>query len=397
MVRKTRTVEYDGRLLRQPLTRYSRLAYWHRAAQVVAEAVEAAVDASGVKRGAVSAAGIPDVRGGWVRHVCLDDPIRVTLELAPGVVSEDVIDQADTIAEALRVPSVVVERIRPGFVSVTAVRKSAEWPRYLPPALPVFGAYSEVYVGLSRESGHVRARWTELAHMVVQGTTRMGKTSFLYSLLSQYAEAPDVVVAGSDPSGILLRPWARRQDQHAGWQAVGTTSLEAHVSLLERLTKMMDSRISAIPEREDKTTVGESTPLVLVVMEEFPSLVNGLKQKSKQLHDEAIRYYWRLLSESAKAGMRMLIVAQRADADVLGGGYARAQCSTGVSFALDTAESLKLLHGSGDMDRLAQHTTAPPGQALVSLPGRGLDVVRVPHVDVGRYWDTVLGAGTAAA
>lgn len=387
---RTRTVEYGGKLLPRPLWKNSEAARLHRLAKSVADAVEVAIEGCGLGSPQVSAAGVVDMRVCHVVHVDIADPLRVVVELRAGLTSDSLIAASDALAEALRVPAVKVKRLRPGYVTIT-VGGDDEWPEFIPHGLPLKTATQPAYVGYSLANGDVRVSMLDGAHWIAQGTTRTGKTSFLYSLLSQFAECPDVVVTGSDPSGILLRPWTRRRDHHAGWQAVGMSNPVLHVEVLRRLVKLMDARIAGIPNGDDKVPVSVSDPLMLVVLEEFPALVTSLRQESKKLYDEALGYYLRLLSESAKAGFRLLVVAQRADADVLGGGYARSQISTRLSFALDSPDSLSLLHPSADREVLAEHVEAPDGRALLSRRKCALDVVQVPHVTVKDYWKAVVG------
>lgn len=387
---RVRTVEYCGKLLPRPLRRNSEVAKLHRLAKSVADDMEAAIESCGVGIHQVSAAGVVGMRVCRVTHVDISDPLRVVVELHSGLTSESLIAASRALAEALRVPTVRVRRLRPGYVEIT-VGGDSEWPEFVPHGAPLETATQPAYVGYSLENGDVRVSMLDGAHWIAQGTTRTGKTTFLYSLLSQFAECPDVVVAGSDPSGILLRPWTYRRDQHAGWQAVGMSNPVQHVEVLRRLVKLMDARIAGIPEGADKVPVSVSDPLMLVVLEEFPALVTSLRQESKKLYEEALGYYLRLLSESAKAGFRLLVVAQRADAEVLGGGYARSQISTRLSFALDSPDSLSLLHPSADRAVLGEHVEAPDGRALLSRRKCALDVVQVPYVTVQDYWKAVVG------
>jgi DNA segregation ATPase FtsK/SpoIIIE-like protein len=59
------------------------------------------------------------------------------------------------------------------------------------------------------------------AHIVVQGSSRSGKSTGIYGVLAQLSEAPDVLVVGSDITGRTLAPWAARPG-NPGWHALGT-------------------------------------------------------------------------------------------------------------------------------------------------------------------------------
>ncbi len=70
----------------------------------------------------------------------------------------------------------------------------------------------------------------------------------------------------------------------------------------------------------------------------------------------------RLLSESRKAGMRVLLVCQRADATVIGG-FERGQASHAISFRVD-ADGQRMLHRDADPATVAAHAVADPGIGL---------------------------------
>ena len=85
----------------------------------------------------------------------------------------------------------------------------------------------------------------------------------------------------------------------------------------------------------------------------------------------------RLVSEGRKAAFRVLMLAQRFEANAVGGGYARDQFALRLSFRVP-GESLVMLHGE-DARRLGpEHANAAPGVAYLSAPGRDLVRLRAP-------------------
>lgn len=126
-------------------------------------------------------------------------------------------------------------------------------------------------------------------------------------------------------------------------------------------------------------------PLFLVVMEEFPGLLRAAGSLGKPARgersvlDRIKSANLRLLSEGRKVAFRVLTLAQRAEAEAMGGGYARDQYALRLSFRVP-GDSLEMLHGPDARELGAEHATADPGVAVLSAPGRPLSRVRVPYL-----------------
>ena len=78
-----------------------------------------------------------------------------------------------------------------------------------------------------------------------------------------------------------------------------------------------------------------------------------------------------MFGESAKAGICLLLISQRADANIVGS-CERDQCSHGVSFRLPSLTGLQMLHADADKGIAAEHATARSGVVLLSAPGVSL-------------------------
>jgi hypothetical protein len=87
----------------------------------------------------------------------------------------------------------------------------------------------------------------------------------------------------------------------------------------------------------------------------------------------------RLLAEGAKVGIRVVILAQRAEAAVLGA-FERAMCSLRISFRCDNRAAVELLHAGAEPAVADAHTAALPGIGLMSMPGRPLTRFRAPFI-----------------
>ena len=271
------------------------------------------------------------------------------------------------------------------------------------PSLTVPTGAEAVILGRTEDGitlGHAIA---DPAHLGVQGQNGSGKSAFCYGLLSQLAAAPDVLVAGSDITGLLLgRAWD--DTAHRPHQVTGTADIGAHAVLLEDLVAEMDRRLEAIPPRRDKIEPTPETPTVLVVLEEFPGLLRAADGLPKPKRGEGVPVgdrirtaVLRLLSEGRKAAFRVLMLAQRFEATAVGGGYARDQFALRLSFRVP-ADSLEMLHGTDARPLGQEHANAAPGVAYLSGLGRDCERIRVPYLgEYGEYCDRLAQHGTAGA
>ena len=187
-------------------------------------------------------------------------------------------------------------------------------------------------------------------------------------MLMQLCGRPDVEVVGSDPSGSLWRPWA----PHSA-RVTGLADVEAHAAMLESEVAEMDLRLANLPPDADRHTTSVDLPLRLVVLEEYPGLLRSADNVSKACGVAVRASVSRLLAEGHKAGFRLWLLAQRADAQVLGG-FERSNLGMRITFATDR-DGIKMAHPAVPDDVLTAHVSALPGVALLS--GAGVDLCRV--------------------
>jgi S-DNA-T family DNA segregation ATPase FtsK/SpoIIIE len=257
--------------------------------------------------------------------------------------------------------------------------------------------YPPVLLARTEAGADVVQDWDAAPNCVIQGATRSGKSVFCYSLLAQLARRRDVLIAGSDPSGILLgRPYVGTV--HRAWQVTGSGNVAEHLQLLRRLVAEMDRRITELPDRADKLPASVENPLMVVVLEEFAGLLRlastlPTPKGEAKITDQLRALFGRLVSEGHKVGFRLVVITQRADATIIGG-FERGQLGLRVSFRVTDPEALVMLHPEG-RDYFRQHTQAPPGVALFEAPGTQLTRVRGPRLagdelsDYARYWDEI--------
>ena len=345
----------------------------------------------GLARDTESCAGIPGLAAPQVLYVSLaDDVERITIRTLPGQLIREYRDRAAQLAEGLGVSSVSFHWRAHGTI-IAELRRSN--PLDVPLELPdvARGSAGSVLIGRLDDARPLVLDLAHSAHLLVQGQTRSGKSRWAYGYLSQLAGCPDVHISGSDVSGILLRPF--QHTRHGDLLALGTADVHRHAQVLETLVERMDERLARIPDDADVLDATPADPYELVVVEELPGLIRAARaedalhkgEKGRTPVEARIKAaYGRLLAEGAKVGFRLLIVMQRADADIIGG-FERGQCTLRLSFSVADPSAVKMLHASASDELAHAHTVAAAARALVSGPGIPVAGLRAP--EMGAYAD----------
>nr|WP_161594100.1 FtsK/SpoIIIE domain-containing protein [Microbacterium sp. RG1] len=239
---------------------------------------------------------------------------------------------------------------------------------------------------------------SEASHILVQGQTRSGKSAFVMRLLAAALDSSSVVVAGADPSGVLLNPL--RDHLRPDWRSITGADIGAHVAALDAVVAELDRRLRLLLELEqDKIeTFTPDVPLVLVVLEEYPGLIAAAEdddaasgRRAGQRFAPAIRRnVSRLVRESAKVGFRIVTIAQRADAAVLGGNE-RSNYAVRVTLRVDNQEAVRMLHPFCPAQLADAVHTFPQGVGLYQGPGRSAQRVDFPSFTYASYLGTVRG------
>ncbi len=253
-----------------------------------------------------------------------------------------------------------------------------------------------VRLGIDRDGTDVWANLADSWHMAAQGVTRSGKSVLTYVLLSQVAPNPAVLVTGCDPTGVLLGPW----EGHPGsdLRALTTVDMQAHARVIGDLVAEMDRRITSLLDRRtDKLDVfTRDEPLLLVVLEEFPGLLaaaaaDDAAEGRKPAERAAPRIkagVRRLIQEGAKVGIRVLMLAQRMEADTVGGAE-RSNLGLRVTLREDNADSVRMLHPDVNPAWVALVHDAPAGHGLIEMPGMPLRLWKSDFLGYGDYCDRV--------
>lgn len=249
---------------------------------------------------------------------------------------------------------------------------------------------ARVSIGHSLDRGPIAIDLVSEAHCLITGQTRSGKSVFTYSLLSQLALMPHVRVVGVDFSGILLRPFAQRIPDP---QVVnGGDNVEAAVGVLEWLKAEMDRRNGALSESvADKWgEFSPAFPLLVCVLEEYPGTVARLKatDTGKKPGDRLLPRWQALvaslMAEGAKAGIRLILIAQRPDAEVVGGA-ARENMPVRIAFKASSGEAYRMMYPDIAPPEIERAKMQPPGVGLFEAPRLDRRIFKGPFVDYADY------------
>jgi S-DNA-T family DNA segregation ATPase FtsK/SpoIIIE len=375
----------------------------HQRNQQLAWRVQDTLGALGLFQKGSSIAGGPSFRVPVVTRVDLGPPIRLTIVTLPGQVPEDFTPHTATIAHNLGMARV---RVINGGASLLYLELFAADPLAgdVPlPRKPLANVRDLVLLGVDDGSLRYQISPFDLVHLAIQGSTGSGKSVFVYGLLAQLVATPDLLIAISDPTGLLTRPFDGTI--HQPWQISGTSDPDEHLHLLERLVEEMDRRIATLPLRRDQVDLGPACPLIFLFLEEYAGLLiaaaagDGAKKGGRV--DQIKHLVLRLITEGRKAGIRLVILAQRFEAAVVSG-FARSQCTVKITFRVDNADSVAMLHPTGRAEA-DEHATCAPGVALLTGPGVPLARIRSPFIGAddgdtayGRYWDLITAVARRA-
>lgn len=251
-----------------------------------------------------------------------------------------------------------------------------------------------VQIGVTRRGTPVSLDLVSEAHAVVSGATRSGKSQVMYSILGQLAGQAAVRVVGIDPTYVLLDPFTQRGVPEP-LIALGADA-DGMLRVVDALEAELERRIALLRQMgTDKfDSFSAAFPMIVVVLEEFPGTVTFLAdhdagiprgdktpKKLKRLQS-VVR---RLVRESAKVGMRVFILAQRADAEIIGGDV-RANLSARICLRLDDSAGLRMMFETIDPQEAKRVETFPPGTGFIRTSRLPFDKFRSYFVgDYRRY------------
>lgn len=328
---------------------------------------------------------------------------RLTVEQqTASATDDDILKRAHAAAGRIGMPPdhVTVKRPTPGRVVVRwdasaavdplATGRVNGWKVRVPGGFPVLGRESSGHDFMLDVPG-------DPFHLACQGASRSGKSVAMMGLLGGYASASrrgDVIIGGIDPTGLLLAPWAKHPG--AEFRALGLSDLDAMTSALSAAVAEMDRRVAwLMSQGRDKVTTPSDFGALFFVLEEYPGLVAALGSADAPLKPAERRLpvvkagVQRLIQEGAKAGVRVLLLAQRMDASIVGGSE-RSNIGTRISLRVDNRDAVTMLHPDADKETVERIRGFAPGYAYVERPAEAPQIVRFDAVDYGEYRQVVM-------
>lgn len=326
-----------------------------------------------------------------------DYTLVMTIRSRTGQTSRDITNQAQAIGAAANAHSVTGHVVSPSVARVDLVMVDHLAGVQHSPN-PVADDTSPVVIGRSQSSVPVAWDPTWCLHGAIQGATRSGKSALCYGYLGALAWRRDVIVCGIDPTGILLTPYV--SGRGGSWIVPTAKDGPRAVAVLDAITEHMDARISAFLARgRDKIdTFHESTPAIVVVLEEFPGLLSQLR-KDDTREGRAVKdrcapkveaAIGRIIKEGAKAGVTALILGQRMSANAIDTDD-RSNIPVRLTLRVDNGDAVRMLHDGIDTTGIEEVRQFPPGRALYEAPSVPLQRVQADYTTYETYQMRVAG------
>lgn len=239
----------------------------------------------------------------------------------------------------------------------------------------------------------------DATHTLIVGATGSGKSVLSYGLLGAAAASPHLRVCGIDPTSLLLGPFDDRLGGDDPLIVLGNQP-DRTVQVCDALIAELERRLKLLRQRgiDKLATATPSEPAWVVVLEELPAIVRSLQAADKasgskpadRLAPRFINALERLVSEARKCAMYVLALAQRPDAEVMGG-YARAQFSTRVALRMESADDYRMIFPELDRDEASAGMRFRAGMGYIRAPQ--FDSVQTFRADFvptyGAYCDQV--------
>lgn len=320
---------------------------------------------------------------------------RMLVHVVPGTSAKALGENLDGLKSALRV------ELRSGEVNATSVemfavlRDPLEGMQEVRDREAVDMSSGYLSVGRREDGETVGIDVFDAAHIGIQGMTRAGKSALTMGLIAQAVDLSGVRIGGIDPNKVLLQPLADSLEDHDRF-VLGSEPAEA-AALLERYVSIMDARL------EDLVNLGvdqlgpehfvHGRPVELLILEEYPAMKRAADLVDKQQTDRKVPklgpkiqgLVGRLLSEGAKVGIRVLIIAQRADAEILGGAE-RAQLGQKITLRVDNGDAVRMFHPMLSSDVVDQVSKFSPGRGIFQYGGE-IGIIQADFCSYPTYRD----------
>lgn len=293
--------------------------------------------------------------------------LDLTVQVLSGLAVEDFMKTAEKFASAID-KKVRITQLSPSKVSlIVEIYDPLEGVRHSQNT-----DSKHLIVGRKEDGYDAEVDLYSQSNMILQGMTRSGKSALCYTIFSQLYGRKDIVLWGADPNRVLLEPLSEAQLTDSNNFVLGNDP-QAFLELLTRFENLLNERMKLFPQLRTANldNFSENMPLHVLILEEYPGLLEraraydktvATKDRIAPLIQSKVQS---IASEGLKAGLRLVLIAQRADAEVVGG-YARAQFGTRITMGVDNADAVRMLHPKTD-ERLVERVTGedfPPGQCI---------------------------------
>lgn len=298
-----------------------------------------------------------------IRPSALGVDLRV--RTIPGQPTQSILEAKDRLSSALGVPLRATE-VDPTTVCLTAVLRD--------PLNDVRVAGTSVtthiVVGRCDDGTEAIIDLADAAHIAVQGMTRSGKSALLYTILGQLVAAANVHVCGIDPNQVLLGPLAEAPGIDSKDFVLGSDPVAA-LALLDEACRVMDERARRLTDlgiaaHEEFT---DDLPVCVIVLEEYAGLLrqaaahDGALKPAERTAGKIKQRVARLVSEGAKAGIRVVLITQRMDASIVDGD-SRGQFGTRITLSVDNGDAVRMLHPQASPETVEAVVRFPVGRCL---------------------------------
>ncbi|MGB3685336.1 MAG: hypothetical protein WA991_05870 [Ornithinimicrobium sp.] len=327
-----------------------------------------------------------------LRKVSTSDYVMdLAVDARRGQTSRDITAQAEAIGAAANAVSATGRKQSPSRAVISVVMVDNLTGEVASPE-PVPGKHGAVVVG--RYASGLPVAWDPLRclSMAIQGMTRSGKSALCYGYLGAVAHRPDVIVCGIDKTGVLLTPFANGRG--ASWTVTSAKDGPKVAAVLDSIVDFTNDRIEGFLARgKDKlNTFDAATPVVLVVLEEYPGLIKQLR-KQDSAEGRAVKdrvapkveaAVGIIAAEGAKAGVVTMVLAQRMSSESIDTDT-RANLPIRATLRVDKLDAVRMLHDKAETEQVEDVLEASAGRVLYQAPNVPLQQFQASSTDYETY------------
>lgn len=291
--------------------------------------------------------------------------VKLLVQTIPGQPVEEVVNRADHLASALGVwlrsevkGPATVEFISELHEPLQGIRRAGT------------SLSTKITIGRCDDGTDAEIDIVEASHIAIQGMTRSGKSALCYTIFGQLIGTDVIRVTGVDPNRVLLEPLAQSDGTYDTDFVLGADPVSA-LDLLDKTCLLMDDRAHLLTQWgiAAHENFHEDFPVHVVLLEEYAGLL-----RQAAAHDEGVKpteriapkikqRVGRLVSEGAKAGIRVVLITQRMDASTVDGD-SRGQFGTRITMAVDNGDAVRMLHPQVDPETIERVVGFPVGRCL---------------------------------